>query len=605
MANLRVTLGADRKVVLTPSLDTDNTTWINAQAYWTPQNIVFDPIIPISIPISDFSVKKMWLRTHWVSDGHTVEVDDAIAPAIQNANHNYLSFQKLISKQSNPLEVEIGDLRLKRSLTAFQTQNVANLTSMTNGADFSVPGAGKTATNLVVWAYLRHTGLVQNLVVICPKSSIESWMNETESVLTTPPKISVFDGQPIEFHTEILIVNFERLDNAEVLGRLQAWMSKSKCQLVIDEAHRLKSGQKSVRWNACNSLRQFACRVDLLTGTPMTQSLNDLRNLFSLSWDLPVTAISDDLIRSIKRDSVFVRTTKGELGLPPVKIHSIGISMSPVQAEIYRALRSKVSEMFALSRNDEAYFGQRGKAVMTLLSVASNPGLLLSRSNEDAYKLFDWPPRSARTNDPLIDVLDRYAKYELPSKYRWIVNFLNEPKNSHKKVVIWSSFVGNLLSLAHVLSPLAPAVIYGSIDDTQRKSELMRFREMAECKVLLTNPQTLGEGISLHHTSHDAIYLDRTYNAGQYLQSVDRIHRLGLPNDTETNVYLLQSLQSIDEHVNVRLSSKIQHLADMMNDPNLIMSSLPNVADYENVDLSAVDNDDFTDLLKHLKTQNS
>ena len=47
--------------------------------------------------------------------------------------------------------------------------------------------------------------------------------------------------------------------------------------------------------------------------------------------------------------------------------------------------------------------------------------------------------------------------------------------------------------------------------------------------VLLANPQAMSEGISLHLECHDAIWLDRTYNAGQYLQGIDRIHRLGPP----------------------------------------------------------------------------
>ena len=73
-----------------------------------------------------------------------------------------------------------------------------------------------------------------------------------------------------------------------------------------------------------------------------------------------------------------------------------------------------------------------------------------------------------------------------------------------------------------------------------------KFRNQDDCFVLLTNPQTLGEGISFHHVCNQAIYLDRTYNAGQYLQSLDRIHRLGLPKDTKTFIYLLTTENSID-----------------------------------------------------------
>ena len=49
--------------------------------------------------------------------------------------------------------------------------------------------------------------------------------------------------------------------------------------------------------------------------------------------------------------------------------------------------------------------------------------------------------------------------------------------------------------------------------------------------ILIGNPKKGGEGISLHYNCHNAIYLDRTYNAAEYLQSRDRIHRIGMPSD--------------------------------------------------------------------------
>ena len=43
-------------------------------------------------------------------------------------------------------------------------------------------------------------------------------------------------------------------------------------------------------------------------------------------------------------------------------------------------------------------------------------------------------------------------------------------------------------------------------------------------------------------TTVNAIYLDRTYNAAEYLQSRDRIHRIGMPSNVEPNYYLIQSV---------------------------------------------------------------
>ena len=64
--------------------------------------------------------------------------------------------------------------------------------------------------------------------------------------------------------------------------------------------------------------------------------------------------------------------------------------------------------------------------------------------------------------------------------------------------------------------------------------------------VLLANPAALAEGVSLHTVCHDAVYLDRTFTAGQYLQSVNRIHRLGLAPGTDTLTSVLVAQGTVD-----------------------------------------------------------
>ncbi|MGR5874100.1 hypothetical protein ACT7DH_04165 [Bacillus pacificus] len=53
------------------------------------------------------------------------------------------------------------------------------------------------------------------------------------------------------------------------------------------------------------------------------------------------------------------------------------------------------------------------------------------------------------------------------------------------------------------------------------------FRD-GEVEVMISNPNTLGESISLHQTVHDAIYFEYNFNLTFMLQSRDRIHRLGI-----------------------------------------------------------------------------
>ena len=71
------------------------------------------------------------------------------------------------------------------------------------------------------------------------------------------------------------------------------------------------------------------------------------------------------------------------------------------------------------------------------------------------------------------------------------------------------------------------AVVYGGIESEERERIILDFQK-GIYDVLVTNPHTLAESVSLHMISHDAIYLEYSFNLTHMLQSRDRIHRLGL-----------------------------------------------------------------------------
>ena len=83
--------------------------------------------------------------------------------------------------------------------------------------------------------------------------------------------------------------------------------------------------------------------------------------------------------------------------------------------------------------------------------------------------------------------------------------------------------------------------------------------------MVIANPFSVAESISLHKGCHNAIYLERDYNAANFLQSKDRIHRVGLPAGVETNYYYFISEQSIDSAINERLDLKVKRMEKIIN----------------------------------------
>lgn len=95
---------------------------------------------------------------------------------------------------------------------------------------------------------------------------------------------------------------------------------------------------------------------------------------------------------------------------------------------------------------------------------------------------------------------------------------------------------------------------------------------------MISNPQTLGESISLHQTVHDAIYFEYNFNLTFMLQSRDRIHRLGLDEHQYTRYYYLQTQSEplnsgrpgyIDENIYDRLKNKEQIMYGAIDDDTL------------------------------------
>jgi SNF2 family DNA or RNA helicase len=602
MPTLKISMILDSQVRIEPVEGLSESDWESVVDWWSlgsksPKNLEY-----IDVGLPEFSQRKIWLRENWTSLGNTLIIDENVKSSLKSVDGLIAKFLEISTREEiNTEDFNLDSIKLVNPLREFQKKNVAFLLGMPNGANFSVPGAGKTLTTLSVWEYFRSLGQIQRLLVVCPRSAFEAWETDSQ-MLTNAPVVAQFSDELIDSATEILYVNYEQLENSQKLNRLIKWLDQKPTMLAIDEAHRIKGGGASIRWRACRELAGHSKRVDLLTGTPMPQSQDDLRNLLTLSWNgIPREFFSDSRLSGLKRGGIFVRTTKQELQLPPMKITPIELPMSNVQKDIYSALKRSFAGQFQMTTADSGYFSRRGKAVMTLIAAATNPGLLMKSVREDAYLGLTWPPKELAGSERLMSVLENYVSHEMPEKYQWVARFVAKAAREGRKVLIWSTFIANLLALKRLLEPYDPAIIYGISSQEDRKSELKKFRSSTSCSVLLSNPQTLGEGVSLHKDCHDAIYVDRNYNAGLYLQSLDRIHRLGLPSDQDTNIFILESEATVDQRIARRLQDKIQRLGFYLNDSGLVGVSLPG-ADEEILPEAMIGLDEFdlNDIYQHL-----
>ena len=153
------------------------------------------------------------------------------------------------------------------------------------------------------------------------------------------------------------------------------------------------------------------------------------------------------------------------------------------------------------------------------------------------------------------------------------------------------------------MEDLGAVFIHGGVDagseeeESSREGKIREFKNNPNCMVMVANPAAAGEGISLHRVCLNAIYIDRTFNAAHFLQSIDRIHRLGLEDGEHPHVQFLISEGSIDESVDTRLTDKIQRMLNALNDRTIY----PNPISFdEEQGLSEIDNEDYEELQRHL-----
>jgi len=166
--------------------------------------------------------------------------------------------------------------------------------------------------------------------------------------------------------------------------------------------------------------------------------------------------------------------------------------------------------------------------------------------------------------------------------------------------------VGTVEHVAGLLTDLGAHYIHGGVPTSEdldavdsRETKIREFNDPTSlCRVLVANPAACSEGISLHHVCHRAIYIDRNYNGAQYLQSEDRIHRIGLPTDVSTYITLLCSADTIDDSIDRRLQAKVEAMCAVLDDPDLSIRPLD--LDCED-DCDGLDVGDIEDIRRMLK----
>lgn len=489
--------------------------------------------------------------------------------------------------------------QIPRRLKDHQLKAALHLLAVENGANFSVPGSGKTTVVLSVYAWLRARGIVSALFVVGPTSCFGPWKAEFKAVLGRDARHTTLAGGDVRDrhdayiaarhdHCELYLTTFQTLQRDWSRVRDLFAEAPERFFLIIDEAHYMK--QVGGAWaSAALNVAQLATRRCVLTGTPFPRTYSDAFNLFDVLWPRTTPLSREDRLRievlAQKHDDdgaaamltatigpLFYRVRKDDLGLAEQHFHPpIMVEMGQHEKYVYDAIldRIRTASMDDYLRDIDLLTRLR-RGRMTRLRQAVSYAKLLASAVDDYGENLIGHTRA------LADVIRQYDELEVPGKIRALKGLVRRLRSKGEKVLVWSNFIGTLKLIRDQLASEGNGVrlLFGETpteatplgDELSREEIIAAFVEPGSgIDILVANPAACAESISLHKTCSHAVYYDLSYNCAQYLQSLDRIHRVGGSETRTANYYFLQYAATLDQDVLDNVQAKARRMSAIVD----------------------------------------
>ena len=413
-------------------------------------------------------------------------------------------------------------------------------------------GLGKSIQVIYTCEELKAQKNIEHVLLICGISSLKAnWKEEikkhssldciiigekinskgTVSYATLNERAEQLYNPINEF---FVIINIEMLTSNLVLDAIRD--SKNKFDvIVVDEIHKAKNAT-SQRGKNLLKLAKVGDYHYALTATPLINNPLDafvplkftnnekatLTN-FKQYYCVYEKKFGHNQITGFKnmdtlRDNLvncMLRRKKDTIDLPPKMIIPEYLEMDQKQAKFYEDISNGVvEEADRVNIKTSSLLG----LVTRLRQAATCPNVLASTQDESC-------------------------------KIERAVDLIKEICDNGDKVVVFSSFKEPLNNLYEKIKEYNPLLNTGDTGEIRDKE----FQEDPKYKVFLGTTQKCGTGITLTAASY-MIFLDAPWTYSDFLQSCDRIFRIG--QTKSVTIYNLICKGTIDERINKILETK-------------------------------------------------
>ena len=399
-------------------------------------------------------------------------------------------------------------------------------------------GLGKTLSVLSTFSALHAQGLAQMILIVCPHSLTRNWIREVERwtpdlrIMLMPSRKrerADFLGKVAtapEGWVQGVVLNYEAIRLPDVFPALRTYCSSRETLLVLDESQRAKNPQ-SKTFLALAEIAPVCSRRVLLSGTPTPKAISDIWAQFALldggerfgtnyyEWLETIAELGNKwspyAVKSYKKDAVeqtilrvrelLLRRKKEDVVNLPEKIFSVrDIELKGEQRKRYDEIRKELL-LRVRTVNGKVYIREIESILEEFLravQIASNPRLIDP----------EWKGEPAKFLE-----LDEIVQEVVVER--------------EQKLVVWTNYLDNVSELCDRYARYGAAGFTGSVSADARAKLVEQFQERnSDLKILIAIPAAGGVGITLT-AAQTAVYIDKTWNAEHWMQSIDRIHRIG------------------------------------------------------------------------------
>jgi superfamily II DNA or RNA helicase len=409
-------------------------------------------------------------------------------------------------------------------------------------------------------------------LVVCPASLLENWRREAAR-FAPELKVFVHHGERRLTSSDDFAAHDLVITSYGTLVRDRDVFNGAEFACVIaDEAQHIKN-RRSQNAAALRALR--AGGRFLLTGTPIENSLEDLRSLFEFLLPGYLLRIPDGTrgeervwfdqrLRAQTAPYILRRTKQSVAPELPARLEQVvWCELTPAQAALYRQTQERSERELIDLQASGANEGRLRLAALTQLlrlrQICCDPRLVASADSAPLWAGSPDPAESLARGEGTPPTSSSYADSAKLEAFR---ELLAEAVDDGHRVLVFSQFTSLLALLRQELAAQEVAHCYldGTMPVRARQAEVDRFQNTPDIPLFLLSLKAGGTGLNL--TAADTVvHFDPWWNPAVEAQATDRAHRIGQKRVVTS--YKLIASGTVEEKVLALQDTKRALLADV------------------------------------------